>query len=129
MSCNADCLDQKDYENGIFGCLNDPTICLFACFCPCVVIGQAVGKAEDKKFNIPSCLLAPLGGYRLRRDVAELHQDKQSKDGSILSAICCFSCSVCQDAHEINKRVKTQSSSTPPTSNSAPAPVEAPINQ
>ena len=108
-----DCLDQKGYDHGLFGCLADPKACLlsFLFCCPCVQctsIGVYVGKAEKSKFNFISCMCPQIGAYRLRRNNVDrmAPHDKQSMDGSMLAIACCGCCSLSQDIHEVRKRLK-----------------------
>lgn len=117
MGFTMDCMDQKGYDHGLFGCLADPIATVAACCCPACAVGWFVGEAEgDGGFNVISCCCPIMGAYRLRRDVIDKMGpgDRQSADGSILALTFCTCCALAQDIHQVRKEKEMTSSVPPP---------------
>lgn len=101
MSCNCDCLGQTDYDQSLFGCCSDMSSCLCASCFPHCSAGYYVGKSENAGFNFLACICPVFGIYRLRRNNIAHHKNQQSVDGSIIAAVCCSTCALAQDIHEL----------------------------
>ncbi|KCV68248.1 hypothetical protein H696_05171 [Fonticula alba] len=103
----------RGYQQGFFGCLNNPIVCLASCFCTCCTVGYAVGQVNSTSFDLWSCLCPHIGMYRLRRTVQTKYGINESEDASMVATACLGCCSVAQDTSEVLARNGGGSASQP----------------
>lgn len=95
-------LNTEGYENSFCGCLKDPVSCLLSyCCLPCIV-GHMRAKLDDQgSFDIWSCLCAPIGAYRNRRNIQERRNITEAEVSTMCGVGLLGCCAVTQDYHEM----------------------------
>lgn len=118
-----DYFGRNGYDQGFCEWIKDPVYCLATCFFPCCMVGKVKGELDGGKFDLLSCLCAPIGAYRNRRRIQDLYNHHETEDGSMCAVALCLCCATVQDAHELSVRSagqKAASSEEAPAADAAP---------
>jgi Cys-rich protein (TIGR01571 family) len=106
----------KDWSHGLFGCFDDPGVCLKMYCCPCLVVGEINEYVEPGGFAkgcllwccCMSCCYAPIFIQEVpnRAKVAQKAGIDPANVGGLPIVCCCYFCSTVQVAQEINELKK-----------------------
>ncbi|KAF0985372.1 hypothetical protein HZS_7148, partial [Henneguya salminicola] len=89
---------QENFNQSLFGCFDNCSICLLACCCPCLSAGKIAEKTGNSYFGccMLTCCLPPVGGIVARTLVRKSRYIKNSLLEDILVGWCCTCCSLAQ---------------------------------
>ena len=93
MTCN-------EYEDGIFGCTKDCSICVYGWFCAPCLNGQNWAKSRNEDCNIYHCCMA-VHPFWVRKTVAKEKGEEKTDLQYCLITCCCGPCAMCQDARAL----------------------------
>jgi len=108
-------LKMSNFQHGIFGCLDDCTVCLMTYLCPCYVAGKNA-EAMGESCVVYGCLsmLGCIGIYTtalIRQKMREKYGIGDEANifgaglvGDIVNHWCCPLCSLAQEAQELKGR-------------------------
>ncbi|KAJ3108031.1 hypothetical protein HDU96_007710 [Phlyctochytrium bullatum] len=98
-------LSTPGYSQSFFGCFGDITTALATYCCGCLVVGATAGKLwKNGNFDVPACLCAGIGAYRIRRHTQKVCNIQESEDASACAVGLLGCCSITQDVHELAHR-------------------------
>merc|ERR1712196_129105 len=108
-----------DYVSGLFECFGHPRICFPAClFTPFLA---AFNRAAADNRDCTACdacfsLKTPFTQYHTRQSVRSMHHLEEANCLDCLTACCCTSCAVGQDALELSRRAAVAAAPAPAVS-------------
>ncbi|XP_059096255.1 placenta-specific gene 8 protein-like [Tigriopus californicus] len=94
---------KKRWHQGIFGCFNNPLICLCGFFCsPCLYCSTVnkLGESGFKYWCLSTFCFCPMG-VAARSMARERYQIDDTYANDVVVALTCGTCSLCQIAAEI----------------------------
>lgn len=105
----------NEWKHGLFSCMDQPGICLFTCFCPCVQYGKSVEMFEGGSCPVNGCLYL-VGLYFFAQCLCHspIRTRLRTKYGlrevcvsDCVTTWCCPACALCQEAMELQERGAT----------------------
>jgi len=104
----------SDFQNGLFGCLRDPVICLKGWCCPCWLDGETEALlggdcmmtclCDVMTMAVCPCICQPC---RTRAKVRQQFGIAGSGTGDCCIICCCWNCAACQQYYETLDRTKS----------------------
>ena len=95
-----------EWQNGLFGCFNNPGMCIFTWIIPCYTFGKVEEALGNDCLTCGLALLVPcLNIYLIIVNRGKV-RDNKGIDGSLISDLltvcCCGLCSLTQIAQEMS---------------------------
>merc|ERR1712168_106905 len=95
-----------EFQNGLFGCFNNCTLCIITYFVPCYVHGKTAEAVGEDCLKCGLVLMVPLANiYCLAKTRGKIREQKNIEGSFVkdcLSSWCCFFCTLVQSANEVN---------------------------
>ena len=92
-----------EYKRGLFACMDDTSLCINVwCCANCVY-----GKIQETALQASCIVCCACGGILhpcQRQALNEKYGIQEPCINSYLIAMCCGSCAICQEAHEVEER-------------------------
>ena len=102
-----------EWNNGLFGCFGNCTICICTWFIPCYVAGKVAEKVGDNCCLCGLVLFVPILGLVCRTMIRQKVREQKGIPGGIvtdfLASWCCPACAICQEAQEVSALDMAQS--------------------
>jgi len=99
----------EDWKEGVFGCCNNVSTCIFGLFCPCWLYGKNQEKLDGQSC-LQHCLLYAICGacvccfHGPRRAHMRQKYNLKPDCNDYLVTYCCSPCAVCQESREMEVR-------------------------
>jgi Cys-rich protein (TIGR01571 family) len=95
-----------EFQNSLFGCFGNCTVCICTYFIPCYVSGKIAEKVGENCLLHGAILFVPLVNLFCLATIRGKVRDQKGIPGSfvvdLLTFCFCATCALCQEAQEMN---------------------------
>merc|ERR1712168_350267 len=99
-------IEMADFQNGLFGCFSNCTLCIVSYLVPCYTHGKTAEAVGDDCLTCGLVVMVPLANIFFLAQTRGKVRTQKGIDGSFLGDIaascCCFLCTLVQSANEVN---------------------------